>query len=98
MNPILEAALLRREYVQQSSQHVRIPRIFWYLRSRRARWLRQCLNTLAWAVLAALLILALNACTAAGQATDTIPLIRHRQGDTLVIPPDSFLSHIPASG
>jgi len=60
MNPILEAALLRREYIRQPTRHFRIPRIFWYLRSRRARWLRQCLNTLAWAMLAALMVLALN--------------------------------------
>jgi len=92
MNPILESTLLRREYLRQPTAHVRIPRLFWYLRSRRARWLRQCLNTLAWAVLAACLILALNACTAQGQSADnpnTIAL--HRQGDTLVIPPDSPL-------
>jgi len=57
MNPILEAALCRREYIQ----HFRVPRMFWYLRSRRARWLRQCLNTLAWVVLATLMVLALNA-------------------------------------
>jgi len=70
MNPILEAALLRREHIQQPTRNFRIPRIFWYLRSRRARWLRQCLNILAWAVLAAMMVLALNACTTQGQATD----------------------------
>jgi len=70
MNPILEAALLRREHIQQPTRNFRIPRIFWHLRSRRARWLRQCLNTLAWAVLAAMMALALNACNAQGQATD----------------------------
>jgi len=91
MNPILEAALLRREYIQPSRRHVRIPRIFWYLRSRRARWLRQCLNTIAWAILAALLILALNACSAAGQAADDSPnLALHRQGETVMIPADSL--------
>jgi len=60
MNPILEAALLRRKYIHSPS-HFRIPRIFWYLRSRRARWLRRCLNAMAWAVLTTMLILALNA-------------------------------------
>jgi len=92
MNPILEATLFRREYIRQPTAHFRIPRIFWYLRSRRARWLRQCLNTLAWAVLAACLILALNACTAQGQSADSPNIIAlHRQGDTLIIPPDSPL-------
>jgi len=92
MNPILEAALFRSEYIRKPNPHFRIPRIFWYLRSRRARWLRQCLNTLAWAVLATSLIVALNACSAQGQAADnTHNIALHRQGDTLIIPPDSPL-------
>jgi len=57
MNPILEAALFRREYTHQPTRHFRIPRMFWYLRSRRARWLRRCLNTLIWMVLAVVLAL-----------------------------------------
>jgi len=59
MNPILEAALCRHREFRRNIPHIRIPRIFWYLRSRRARWLRQCLNALGWAVLMAL---ALNTC------------------------------------
>jgi len=99
MNPILEAALFRREYIQQSNRHFRIPRIFWYLRSRRARWLRQCLNTLAWAILAACLILALNACTVQGQSAENPHNIAlHRQGDTLMIPADSPLRQQLRSG
>jgi len=62
MNPILEAVLLRKPEPRRNIPHFRVPRMFWYLRSRRARWFRQCLNTLAWAVLVALLILAMNAC------------------------------------
>jgi len=61
MNPILEAALCRPNAARRNSNSIRIPRLFWYLRSRRARWLRQSLTALTWAGLAAGMALMLNA-------------------------------------
>jgi len=91
MNPILEAALFRHP-APRRSHTLRLPHLFRYLCSRRARWLRQSLNLLAWLAMVLLMSMALNGCNAVGKADPLAAEAQvQRQGDTLLIAPGSPL-------